>query len=252
MSKLRCPECLTRVDSQDATCPKCSYRFRTERFERILPFMRRPERPWDKRLTLLQRLWGVIRFPSVTFWDIAHEPDRKGPALIFLGNLTAIGLWYVAMVSHIIGASASLIFGFAGILFILTVFYMLLSLVYFGLIQFAIGLAGRKGTFAETFLMGQYAHLPFFFANLASFGVLMVLLPPAHLGSLAELYLNPLWLVVYGLASVALLWGALLLALGIRARYRLTTNIALVITFSVTVFMVIIAFLVRLTVPPVI
>ena len=110
MSKLRCPECLIRVDSQDAVCPQCGYRFRTEQFERILPFMRRPERQWDKRLTLLQRLWGVIRFPSVTFWDIAHEPDRKGPTLIFLGNLTAIALWYVAMVSHIVGASASLIF----------------------------------------------------------------------------------------------------------------------------------------------
>ena len=252
MSKLRCPECLIRVDSQDATCPKCGYRFRTEQFERILPFMRRPERPWDKRLTLLQRLWGVIRFPSVTFWDIAHEPDRKGPALIFLGNLTAIGLWYVAMVSHITGATTNLIFGFAGILFILTVFYMLLNLIYFGLIQFVIGLAGREGTFAETFLMGQYAHLPLFFANLLSFGILMLGLPPTPLGSLAALYLDPLWLVVYGLVSIALLWGAVLLAMGIRERYRFTTNIALAITFSVTLFMVIVAILVRLTVPPVI
>jgi hypothetical protein len=214
--------------------------------------MRRPERQWDKRLTLLQRLWGVIRFPSVTFWDIAHEPDRKGPALIMLGNLTAISLWYVAIVSHVTGASANLIFGFVGILFILTVFYLLLNLIYFGLIQFIIGLAGREGVFVETFLMGQYAHLPLFFANMISFGVLMVGLPYAPLGSLASLYLSPVWLVVYGLACIAVLWGALLLALGIRERYRLTTNIALVITVSVTLFVVIIAVLVRLTVPPVI
>ncbi|MFX0168868.1 MAG: YIP1 family protein [Candidatus Hodarchaeota archaeon] len=252
MSKLRCPECLIRVESQDATCPQCGYRFRTEQFERILPFMRRPEQQWDKRLTLIQRLWGIIRFPAVAFWDIAHELDRKGPALIFIGNLTLISLWYVALASHIVGATVSLLFGFFGVFVILAALYMLLNLFYFGLIQLLIGLTGRKGMLAETFLMGQYAHLPLFFANLLSFVVLMLGLPYATLGNLASLYLSPLWLIVYGLLSIGLLWGALLLAMGIRERYRLTTNIALTITMGVTLFMIIVAVLVRVTVLPVI
>jgi hypothetical protein len=252
LSKLRCPECLIRVDAQDAVCPQCGYRFRTEQFERILPFMRRPEKQWESRLTLWQRLWGVLRFPAVAFWDIAHEPDRKGPFLIFLGNLLAIALWYLAMVYHIVDATTMLIWGFTGVLFILTLFYLLLNLFYFGVIHTIVNLSGREGELSETFLIGQYALLPFLFANLLSFGLLMAFLPYTTLGYLIPLYLNPIWLVVYALASLALLWSAVLLSMGIRERYRLTTGSALLITFSVTIFVVVVAILVRATVIPII
>ncbi len=252
LSKLRCPECLIRVDAQDAVCPQCGYRFRTEQFERILPFMRRPEKQWESRLTLRQRLWGVLRVPAVTFWDIAHEPDRKGPFLIFLGNLLAISLWYVAMVNHIVNPAPGLVWGFAGILFVLCLFYLLLNLFYFSVIHIIINLSGREGYLSETFLIGQYALLPFLFANLLSFGLLMVFLPYTTSGYLAPLYLNPIWLVVYALASLALIWGAVLISMGIRERYRLSTGNALLITFSVTVFVIIVAILVRATVIPII
>ncbi len=252
MSKLRCPECLIRVDTHDAVCPQCGYRFRTEQFERILPFMRRPERQWESRLSLRQRLWGILRFPAITFWDIAHEPDSRGPALIFLGNLAVISLWYVAMVSHISGAVSDLLLGFVGIFFVLALFYMLLNLFFFGIIHIIISLSGREGYFSETFLIGQYALLPFLFSNLLSFGLLLGFLPPVSIDNLAPLYLHPIWLVVYSLASLAMFWGSVLLSLGIRERYRFSSGLAFVICFSVTLFVVIIAFLVRLTVLPLI
>ncbi|MFW9830905.1 MAG: YIP1 family protein [Candidatus Thorarchaeota archaeon] len=252
MSKLRCPECLILVGSKDPVCPQCGYRFRIEQFERILPFMKRPERQWESRLTLWQRLWGILRFPSIAFWDIAHEQDHKGPGLIFLGNLVAISLWYVAMVTHIMDATASLMFGFVGIFIVFTLFFLLLNLFYFGIIHIVINLSGREGYFAETFLIGQYALFPLLLANLVSYVILQASLPFAFLSNLSILYLSPVWLVVYGLASVAMLWGAVLLSLGLRERYHFPTVTAFIITMSVTIFVVTIAILVRLTVIPII
>lgn len=252
MSKLRCPECLILVESKDPVCPQCGYRFRTEQFERILPFMKRPERQWESRLTLWQRLWGVLRVPAIAFWDIAHEPDRKGPLLIFLGNLTVISLWYVAMVTHITGTTVSLMSGFVGVFFVFTLLFLLLNLFYFGVIHIIINLSGREGYFAETFLIGQYALFPLLLANLLSYVILQAFLPFTPISNLAPLYLSPIWLVVYGLASIAMLWGAVLLSLGIREHYHFPSVTALVITISVTLFVVILAILVRLTVIPII
>lgn len=252
MSKLRCPECLIRVDPQTAVCPQCGYRFRTEQFERILPFMRRPEKQWEGRLTLLQRLWGVLRIPSVAFWDIAHEPDRVGPMLIFLGNLTMISLWFMAMVYHITDATSILIYGFLGVWLIIAFLYLVLNLFYFGVIHLLVKLSGREGYFSETFMIGQYALLPFFFANTLSFLLLLGFLPPVTSANLTLLYLSPVWFIVYALASIAVLWGAILLSLGLRERYQYTTGIALVISFSVTVFVVVVAVISRLTVVPII
>lgn len=252
MSKLRCPECLIPVSPQDAVCPQCGYRFRTEQFERILPFMKRPERQWESRLSLRQRLWGVLRFPAITFWDIAHEPDNRGPALIFLGNLVAISLWYVAMAWHVLDGRELLLYGFFGVFAILSLLYMLLNIFYFGIIHAIVNYSGRKGEFADTFLLGQYALLPFLFANLISTGLLFALLPNTTTSNLASLYINPTWLAVYALASIAIVWGAILLSLGIRERYRMPSETALLITMSVTVFVVIVAFAVRTTVIPLI
>jgi len=252
MSKLRCPECLILVGPRDAVCPQCGYRFRIEQFERILPFMKRPERQWESRLTLRQRLWGVFRFPAITFWDIAHEPDSRGPALIFLGNLAVISLWYVAMAFHVIDGGVFLLYGFIGVLAVLSLLYMLLNLFYFGIIHMIINYSGREGHFSETFLIGQYALLPFLLANLLSFGLLFLFLPNTSMASLIDLYIHPIWLAVYALASIAMLWCAVLLTLGVRERYRMPSETALLITMSVTLFVVVVAILVRLTVIPII
>ncbi|MFX1318440.1 MAG: Yip1 family protein [Promethearchaeota archaeon] len=252
MSKLRCPECLIQLESQDAVCPQCGYRIRTEQFERILPFMKRPEQQWESRLTLRQRLWGVIRFPSITFWDIAHDTDTRGPALIFLGNLGVISLWYVAMALHVSDASSLLLYGFVGVFAILSLLYLLLNLVYFGIIHVIINYSGHEGDFSKTFLMGQYALFPFLLVNLLSFGLLSVGLLPTTWANMTILYLHPIWLVVYALASIAILWGALILSLGIREGYRMPSATALLITMSVTLFFVVVAILVRLTVIPII
>jgi hypothetical protein len=251
MSKLRCPECLLLVGPKDAVCPQCGYRFRTEQFERILPFMKRPERQWESRLTLRQRLWGILRFPAITFWDIAHELDTRGPGLIFLSNLVVISLWYVAMAYHITDGGF-LLYGFFGVFAILILLYMLLNLFYFGIIHLIINYSGREGQLSETFLIGQYALLPFLLANLVSLGLLLAFLPPASVASLTLLYVHPIWLAVYALASIAMLWGAVLLSLGIRERYRMPSETALLITMSVTLFVVVVAILVRVTVIPII
>ncbi|MFX1564639.1 MAG: Yip1 family protein [Promethearchaeota archaeon] len=252
MTKLRCPECLILVDPGEAVCPQCRYRFRTEQFERILPFMKRPEKQWESRLTFRQRLWGILRFPAVAFWDIAHELDSGGPALLFLANLAVIALWFIAMAYHVTDAGAFLFYGFFGVFAILALLYMLLNLFYFGIIQMIINYSGREGQLSETFLMGQYALLPFLFANLISAGLLFVFLPPVTFVELTFLYIHPIWLAVYALASIAMLWGAVLLSLGIRERFRMSSGTALVITMSVTLFVVIVAILVRLTVIPII
>jgi hypothetical protein len=101
-------------------------------------------------------------------------------------------------------------------------------------------------------MIGQYALLPFFFANILSFLLLMAFLPPVTSTNLTPLYLSPVWFIVYALASIAVLWGAILLSLGLRERYQYTTGIALVISFSVTIFVVVIALISRITIIPII
>jgi hypothetical protein len=214
--------------------------------------MKRPEKQWESRLTFRQRLWGVLRFPAVAFWDIAHELDGRGPALLFLANLAVIALWFIAMASHVTDAGAFLFFGFFGVFAILSLLYMLLNLFYFGIIQMLINYSGREGQLSETFLMGQYALLPFLLANLISTALLFVFLPPVDSSSLTLLYIHPIWLAVYAIASIAMLWGAILLSLGVRERFRMSSETALLITMGVTIFVVIVAILVRLTVIPII
>lgn len=253
MSKLRCPECMIRVGSQDAVCPNCGYRFRMERLERILPFMRRPEKHWERRLSLLQRLYGILVIPAVTFWDIAHEPDQKGPLLIFLGNLFAISAIFLAMVLHIQEAVYyGLIYSFLGVLLVNSLTYLIWTIIYFGVIHLIIRLSGRDGTFAETFLIGQYASLPIFFANLLVLGLYFGLLPTVNLVNIMILYMSPIRFVAWALSSIAALWGAVLLALGIRERYRYPTSAALIMTFIVTIFVIIISFFAHITVIPII
>ena len=156
------------------------------------------------------------------------------------------------MALHIVDGGNQLLYGFFGVFAILSLLYMLLNLFYFGIIHMIVNYSGREGHLAETFLMGQYALFPFLLANLLSLGLLLAFLPNATLASLILLYIHPIWLAVYALASIAMFWGAILLSLGMRERYRMPSETALVITVSVTLFVVIIAILVRLTVIPII
>jgi hypothetical protein len=193
-----------------------------------------------------------LRLPSITFWDIAHEPDRRGPALIFLGNLAVISLWYVALALHVVDGGSLLVYGFFGVFAILSLLYMLLNLFYFGVIQAISNYSGREWNLSEIFLMGQYALLPFLLTNLLSLGLLFAFLPNTNILNLTILYLAPIWLAVYALAGIAMIWCAILLSLGIRERYRMPSETALLITMSVTLFVVVVAILVRLTVIPLI
>jgi hypothetical protein len=157
------------------------------------------------------------------------------------------------MSSKIIGATVNLALGFMGVLIVLALLYLFLNLFYFGVIHFILRYSGKRDEpLSITFLMGQYALLPFLLVNLLSLGLLMVFLPFTDITFLAPLYLHPIWLVVFGLSCAALLWGAILLSMGIRERHRISTAIALIITLSVTVFVVITIMLVRMTVIPLI
>jgi hypothetical protein len=215
--------------------------------------MRRPEKHWERRLSLFQRLYGVLIIPAVTFWDIAHELDQKGPLLIFLGNLFAISAVFLAMVLHIQEAVYyGLVFSFFGVLLVNTLIYLVWTMIYFGVIHLAIRLSGRDGAFAETFMIGQYASLPLFFANLLALGLYYALLPTVNLVNVMLLYMSPVRLVAWAVSSIAALWGAVLLALGIRERYRYPTGAALILTFTVTLFVIVISFFAHTTVIPVI
>jgi hypothetical protein len=156
------------------------------------------------------------------------------------------------MVLHVVDAGSLLLYGFVGVFAILSLLYMLLNLVYFGIVHAIINYSGREGDFSETFRMGQYALFPFLLANLLSFGLLVAGLPNTTWVNMTILYLHPIWLAVYALASIAVLWGAVILSLGIRERYRMPSATALLITMSVTLFIVVVAVLVRLTVIPII
>jgi len=232
---LRCPECEHRVDPRAPVCPSCGYRFRLERFERVIPLLRRPERQWEGRLSLRQRLWAVLTVPAVAFWDIAREPDNQGPFLIFLGNILSVSLFYSAMVVHLIGENLlGLLLSTVGVILVYSFLFLIWNLVYLGVIHAIVRLSGREGIFAETFLMGQYASLPLLIANILSLGLLMVGLPYVSISEFHMLAFQPVWIIVWSLTSAAQLWGALLLALGIRERYQFSTGISLLITFTVT------------------
>jgi hypothetical protein len=225
-----------------------------DRFERVLPFMRRPERQWERRLTLRQRLLSVLILPSVAFWDIVREPDNRGPLLIFWGNILAVSLFFVALVVHIVDAAAlGLFLGFAGILVAYAILHFGWAIIYFGIIHTVVRVSGRDGVFAETFLLGQYSQLPLLLANTISLLLLLAGLPfGVSLAEISVLTLSPVWLVVWGLTVGAWLWGAVLLALGLRERYNFSTGAALFTTLTVTLFVIIVWFVVRLAPTPLI
>jgi uncharacterized protein with PQ loop repeat len=224
-----------------------------DRFERVLPFMRRPERQWERRLTFRQRLTSVLVVPSVAFWDIVRELDNRGPLFIFFGNILAVSLFFVAMVVHVANAAAlGLYFGFVGILLVYAVLAFIWAIVYFGIIHAVVRVSGREGVFAETFLLGQYSQLPLLITNAISLLLLLVGLPfNVRLDQMAFLTLSPVWLVVWALTISAWLWGAVLLALGLRERYNFSTGGALFLSLAVTVFAVAVWLVVRLTPTPI-
>ena len=227
------------MEPKTPVCPSCGYRFRLESFERIIPFLRRPERQWEGRLSLRQRLWAVLLVPAVAFWDIAREPDNQGPFLIFFGNILTVSLFYTAIGIHIVeGSLLGMLLSTVGVILVFSFLYLLWNLIYLGIIHIIVRVSGREGFFAETFLMGQYASLPLLIANLLSLGLLVVGLPYVFVADAQLLALHPIWLAVWALTSAAQLWGALLLALGLRERYQLSTGAALLITFTVTIFAV--------------
>ncbi|MFX1562411.1 MAG: YIP1 family protein [Promethearchaeota archaeon] len=254
MSTLRCPECGFKVHPNDAVCRQCGYRFRMDRFERILPFLRRPERQWENRLSLRQRLWAILVLPSVAFWDIVREPDTRGPVLIFFGNIFVISFFYIMMMVHVVGNSLySLLFGWLGILPIFLLLYFLWTLIYYGFVHLIVNLAGEEGYFAETFLLSQYSSLPFLIANTISLPLLLLIPPPIGLSfvsitNLGALLFSPVWFIVWGLSVAGYLWGAVLLAMGLRERYHFSTEKALLITLSVTLFVVVVGFIARITI----
>ncbi len=250
MSALRCPQCHHRIHQEDSTCGFCGFRFRYDRFERVLPFMRRPERRWEGRLSLRQRLWSTLTVPSIAFWDIAREPDRAGPFLIFLGNILSISLFYILIILKTTG-TASLFLGFLVVFLIFFIFFTIYNFFLYGIIHIIIRLSGRKGGFWDTFILGQYSSLPLLLANLLSLVVLVLLLPSVAVTELMFLVFpyQSVWLVVYILTAVASLWGAFLLALGIRERYHMSTSVAFMATFTVTVIVVILGLFARLTIP---
>lgn len=147
--------------------------------------------------------------------------------------------------------ATSLIYGFLGVLLIYPLLHLFYNLFFYGIIHAIIRLSGRKGSFGDTFILGQYSALPLLLANLLSLGVLLVSLPSVPVSELTDLVLlyQPLWLVVWGLTAIASLWGAVLLTLGIRERYHMSTSIALLATFTVTVIVVMLGLFARLYVP---
>jgi hypothetical protein len=225
-----------------------------DRFERVLPFMRRPERQWERRLTLRQRFLSVLVLPSVAFWDIVRELDNRGPLFIFAGNILAVSLFYVAMVVHVVNAAAlGLFLEFAGILLVYAILHFAWAMIYFGIIHGIVRVSGREGVFAETFLLGQYSQLPLLIVNAISLLLLLAGLPfNVPLDQVALLTVSPVWLVVWALTIGAWLWGAVLLALGLRERYNFSTGAALFLTLAVTLFATIVWLVVRLAPTPII
>ncbi len=250
MSTLRCPQCHHRVHPQDPTCGFCGFRFRYDRFERVLPFMRRPERRWQGRLSLRQRLWSTLTVPSIAFWDIARDPDRAGPFLIFLGNILSISLFYLLIIMKTT-STASLLYGFLGVFLIYSLLHLVYNLLFYGIIHIIIRLSGRKGPFGDTFILGQYSALPLLLANLLSLVVLAMFLPSVPVSELMFIVYpyQSIWLVFWILTAIASLWGAVLLALGIRERYHMSTSLAFMATFTVTVIVVMLGIFARLSLP---
>ncbi len=212
--------------------------------------MRRPEKRWEGRLTLRQRLWSTLTVPSIAFWDIAREPDRRGPFLIFLGNIFSISLFYLLIIMKTTG-NTSLIYGFLGVFLIYSLLHLIYNGIFYGIIHLIVRLSGRKGAFGDTFILGQYSALPLLLANLLSLGILGVGLVPHPITELMQLVYpyQSIWLVVWILTAIASLWGAFLLALGLRERYHMSTSIALLTTFTVTVIVVMLGLFARLSVP---
>jgi uncharacterized protein with PQ loop repeat len=164
-----------------------------------------------------------------------------------LGNLFSVSLFYLLIILKT-NSATNLISGFLVAFFISSLFLLIYNYVFYGIIYMIIRLSGRNASFGDTFILGQYSALPLLLANLISLGILFVILPAVSVSELTRLIYpyQPIWLVWWILTSIASIWGAVLLTLGIRERYHMSTSIALLTTFTVTVIVVILGWFARL------
>lgn len=255
----RCEFCDSPVPADATVCPVCKEKISEETLERVLPMLKRPESKEVRFMGTGERMWGVIRRPSVTYRDIAQRPDAAGPFLIILINAAIIAGMFLTISSKVTTvvilnattmetANTNLLISPHGAYFYLIAFIGIIPNIMLGLIYLVIGtafahfafkLTGGTGNRLKTLSIIGYSMTPVIIVRLISIVVVAVLVPgypeianfynPDALASITPAIVNfaysqEIWWTLDIMMTGAFIWTGFLLIFGIREAHDTSTE----------------------------
>jgi len=230
-----------------------------EALERVLPLLKRPEAPEVRAMGTIERLWGVIRRPALTYRDIAQRPDGAGPFMIIMMNALLLMGFFLAISSHLTvvvvtnvtsGATAtvSILDTTDAGMYYATALASIVSNIMIGMIYLIVGtlfahiafkVAGGTGRMTKTLSVVGYSMMPVLLFRVIGFFVLLAVLPTYDIGPgavlpnvVASIYGSDVWLILDYMTTASFVWVGFLLTFGIREAHDTSTVWAFLIALT--------------------
>jgi len=269
----RCEFCDSPVPADATICPICREEIAEETLERILPMLKKPEAKEVRFMGTGERVWGVIRRPSVTYRDIGQRPDYVGPFVVILLNAVIIAGLFLSLSSKVTASvvvnattmeivnTNVLLSPYGGHFYILALIGLLPSIM-LGIIYLIIGtafahfafkLAGGTGRRMKTLAIVGYSMIPVILVRLLAIVVILVVLPDyptivnfSDPGALVAItpdivnfaYTSNVWWIIDILMTGSFLWTGFLLIFGIREAHDTSTLWATVVAILCTIVLI--------------
>ena len=218
--------------------------------ERVLPLLKRPQAPEVRAMSIMERLWGVIRRPAPTYRDIGQRPDGGGPFLIIAMNALVVAGFFliisskftVVVVTNVTSGATdtvSVLLSEASGQYFLTALAGVVPNLMIGMIYLFLGTAfahiafkvtGGTGRPFKTLSIVGYSMMPVLLFRLLGLLVVLAVMPnysiqnpaawPSVVGSV---YVSGLWLIMDYMTTAAFVWVGFLLTFGIREAHDTST-----------------------------
>jgi hypothetical protein len=263
----RCEFCDSPVPADATICPVCKEEIAEEALERILPLLKRPDAPDVREMTILERLWNVLRRPAAAYRDIGQRPDAAGPFLVIVANALIVAGLFIALSSKFYrnvllnattGATAdiSVIFLEGGGSILLVSFVSILPNIMLGLLYLFVGSAfahiafkitGGTGSKLKSISIVGYSMLPVVLFRLIALAFVFIVTLPIEITGLADpsipgiingIYASDIWVTVDYLTVAAFFWTGFLLIFGIREAHDTSTLWAFLVSLGCMIVLV--------------
>ncbi len=250
----RCEFCDSPVPADAIVCPVCNETIAEETLERVLPILKRPERPEVRALGVLDRFWGVVRNPAATYRDIGRRPDGGGPLLIIVMNaLIMAGLFLAISSKFYVRVNINGTLTDVGVLgsdysgaFYSTTLVSILPNILLGMVYLLVGtmfahlafkVTGGTGNKGKTMSIVGYSMVPVILFRLVALLVVIFYLPAYNItaasswdGIVMSIYESGVWLTIDYMTTASFFWVGLLLVFGIREAHDTSTGWAFVVS----------------------